>query len=151
MIRLIFVTARKCQRWKIGFCFPKNLLEQKSEKTFSIDVGDECWRQNVLVTIFSKREPIIYPHRINLPSLRPKWRLFSLFLIHIFATGSEVRADLFYWDGLLIYMYLVWVYLKFKFWTLEYNLYGTKDLIDLLRIDCHFVTLCVPYESYIVL
>ena len=30
----------------------------------------------------------------------PQWRSFSLFLIYIFATGSAVRADLFYEDGL---------------------------------------------------
>ena len=31
-----------------------------------------------------------------------------------------------------------------------YSLYVMEDLTD-LRIDCHFVTLCVLYESYIVL
>ena len=43
---------------------------------------------------------INHPNRINLPSPHPQWRLFSLFLIHIFATGSAVRVDLFYWDWL---------------------------------------------------
>ena len=43
---------------------------------------------------------INYPNRINLPSPHPKWRLFSLLLIHFFATGSVLRADLFYWGGL---------------------------------------------------
>ena len=33
-------------------------------------------------------------------SLRPQWRLFSLSLIHIFATGRAVRAYIFYEDGL---------------------------------------------------
>ena len=30
----------------------------------------------------------------------PKWHLFYLFLIHIISTGSALRADLFYEDGL---------------------------------------------------
>ena len=40
------------------------------------------------------------PHRINLASPRPQLRLFSLPRIHIFATESVVRADLFSEDGL---------------------------------------------------
>ena len=40
------------------------------------------------------------PHRINLPSPRPQWSLFSFSLIHIFATGSAVMTDLFSGDGL---------------------------------------------------
>ena len=40
------------------------------------------------------------PNRINLPSPRPHQRLFSPSLIHIFATGSAVRAALFFGDGL---------------------------------------------------
>ena len=37
---------------------------------------------------------------INLPSPRLQWSVFSLSLIHIFATWSTMRADLFYGDGL---------------------------------------------------
>ena len=48
----------------------------------------------------STKNHINNPNRINLPSPRPQWSLFSLSLIHIFATGSAMRADLFYWDGL---------------------------------------------------
>ena len=39
-------------------------------------------------------------NRINLPSPHPQWSLFSLSLIHSLATGSAMRAVLFYWDGL---------------------------------------------------
>ena len=42
------------------------------------------------------------PNRINLPPPRPQWSLFSLYLIHILATGSAMRGDLFYWDGLFV-------------------------------------------------
>ena len=41
------------------------------------------------------------PHRINLPSPPPRWRLFSLSVIHIFATGSTARAYLFYGTGII--------------------------------------------------
>ena len=43
------------------------------------------------------------PNRINLSSISPQWRLFPFFLIHFFATGSAVRANLFYWDGLQLW------------------------------------------------
>ena len=43
---------------------------------------------------------IIRPNRVNLPSPHLQWRLFSLSLIQIFTARSEMRADLFYWDGL---------------------------------------------------
>ena len=48
----------------------------------------------------STKNHINNPNRINLPSPRPQWSLFSLSLIHIFATGSAAWTDLFYWDGL---------------------------------------------------
>ena len=41
-------------------------------------------------------------NRINVPSQRPQWSLFFLSFIQIFITGSAVRADLFYWDGLFL-------------------------------------------------
>ena len=41
------------------------------------------------------------PSRIKLPSPHPKWRVFSFSLVHIFAARSAIRADLFYWDGLI--------------------------------------------------
>ena len=45
---------------------------------------------------------IIYPHRINLPLTAPPVALIFPVLIHIFATGSALRADLFYGDGLFL-------------------------------------------------
>ena len=43
-----------------------------------------------------------------MPSPRPQRCLFALFFIHIFATRSAMRADLFYGDGLLFRVCILW-------------------------------------------
>ena len=58
------------------------------------------WKTPRLILPKAELLNMIRPNRINLPSPRPQWSLFSFSLIHIIATGSAVRADLFYWDGL---------------------------------------------------
>ena len=58
-----------------------------------------------IFTVLRVSAEINDPNRINQPSPRPQWSLFSLFLVHIFATGSAARADLFYWDGLPVILF----------------------------------------------
>ena len=63
--------------------------------------GTDINHNSIFLSEF-RNERINYPNRINLPSPRPQWSLFSLSIIHIFATRSAMRADLFYWDGLYL-------------------------------------------------
>ena len=79
------------------------------------------------------------PNRINLPSPRPQRSLFSLSLIHIFAIGSALRADLFYWDGLHYDVSPKWVIsLDHNKWTImDHNLWSMNKhemRFDLIKI-----------------
>ena len=62
-------------------------------------------RQCGILTVLRVSAEINDPNRINQPSSRPQWSLFSLSLVHIFTTGSAARADLFYWDGLPVILF----------------------------------------------
>ena len=121
IVSINFCHSSKMPTMENWFLFSEK-LEQKSHKMFSIDVGDGCWRQNAGDKF--QMVMISFLQKAYIFILHCRWKQH----LHVFTC--------------ILYEYI---------WTLEYNLYGTKDLIDLLRIDCHFVTLCVPYESYIVL
>ena len=105
------------------------------------------------VMILVRKHKINNPNRMNLPSPRRQWSLFSLSLIHIFATGSAETADLFYWNGLYSIIQKLtdwnWYWLKsgriptnFKNFIFENGLFPWKKQESYIRVNHNIGWIC---------
>ena len=81
---------------------------------------------------------VICPYRIHMPTATPRWRLFSLSLVHIFATGSVVRAYAFYKDGLYPYVQLIQRYIVVPV---------VKSFVWLLEVEVNLQVLLIQNDS----
>ena len=81
------------KRWKINYvCYEQYKITSVNAKKNYI----KAYHAQFMVSVLDSENEhlsVNNPNIINLPSPRPQWSLFSFSLIHIFATGSAVRAD----------------------------------------------------------